>query len=145
MHLLITLPRGNRLCGLLAETEIVGGKSFSLDKSSTKGKVRETKFLALIFFDHRGNNPNKKTRRIFPTSRYCSSLKSQGTKPRVRRAKQDAFEVNGYFHPPLRFFISPFPLLLFFPRSFATFNRSRSYRTGIRALSIKVTRQPRLH
>lgn len=62
MHLLITLPRGNRLCGLLAETEIVGGKSFSLDKSSTKGKVRETKFLALIFFDHRGNNPNRKRR-----------------------------------------------------------------------------------
>lgn len=62
MHLLITLPRGNCLCGLLAETEIVGGKSFSLDKSSTKGKVRETKFLALIFFDHRGNNPNRKRR-----------------------------------------------------------------------------------
>lgn len=113
MHLLITLPRGNCLCGLLAETEIVGGKSFSLDKSSTKGKVRETKFLALIFFDHRGNNPNKKTRRIFPTSRYCSSLKNQGTKPRVRRAKQDAFEVNGYFHPPLRFHLSlpPSPFL----------------------------------
>lgn len=86
MHLLITLPRGNRLCGLLAETEIVGGKSFSLDKSSlaTKGKVRETKFLALIFFDHRGNNPNKKNSSNFP---YFSLLflvkKSRDEAPRA--------------------------------------------------------------
>lgn len=113
MHLLITLPRGNRLCGLLAETEIVGGKSFSLDKSSTKGKVRETKFLALIFFDHRGNNPNRKRRSSnFP---YFSLLflvkKSRNEAP---RASSETRCIRGKrFHPPLCFHLSlpPSPFL----------------------------------
>lgn len=74
-------------------------------------------------------------------TRYSSPRKEEGTS-----AKQDAFEVNGYFHPRpssslLRFHLSLFsPPPPFFSPSFATFNRSRSYRTGIRALSIKVTR-----